>query len=483
MTYAALLLLHATKAPARKQADQTTRAERAGRRHAVVLGASMAGLLAARVLSDEFDQVTVVERDTLPSEPVPRRGVPQARHVHSLLPRGREVLEELFPGIGDQLLADGATRLESLNDYHLQFHGHLLARTPYRLNPILQSSRPLLELRVRERVAALPRVRIREHTTVVGPRVSADRTRVTGVCVTDTTHGGDPEVIAADLVVDCTGRAGHGQVWLCQLGYDQADEEEVKVGISYLSAQLRLPEGARVAPLTLIGVSPGVPVGMALFRCEDGTWTLSVHVQSKDVPPAELPAMLRHIERVTPPEVMAALVAAEVVVEPVVFRFPASRRRHYQRLPRLPEGYLPLGDALCSFNPVYGQGMTVAALQSLALRDALRGGDHRLAARYLRAASRPVGVAWDLAVGSDLALPETPGERTRRVRMVNAWVARVLAAAETDEEVAAQFLRVIGMVDPPTALFRPLVLRRVLGRRRTAPGALAREHVPAGAGG
>lgn len=457
----------------RYAAQRTTTAGRDRRRHAVVLGASMAGLLATRVVSDHFERVTVVERDTLPPEPQPRRGVPQARHVHSLLPRGREVLEELFPGMCDQLRSDGATVLDTLADFHLQFHGHLLARSSRPLTPILQSSRPLLETRVRERVAALPNVRIREHTTVVGPTVTPDRSRVTGVRVTDAAGGGSG-ALRADLVVDCTGRAGHGQAWLAELGYARAEEDEVRVGISYVSAQLRLPERVAVAPLTLVGVSPGLPVGMALFACEGDTWTLSVHAQGGEAPDPDLPSMLRFIEPVTPPPVLAALRVADVVSGPVLMRFPASRRRRYERLDRFPEGYLPLGDALCSFNPVYGQGMTVAALQARALGHALGGGDRRLAARYLRAAGRPVGVAWDLAVGSDLALPETPGERTRRVRIVNAWVSRVLTAAETDEQVAVQFLQVIGLVDPPTALFRPATVRRVLGRRRLVPSAQTR---------
>lgn len=457
------------------------RSRRSNRRHAVVLGASMAGLLAARAVGESFEEVTVIERDQLPLRPENRRGVPQGRHVHNLLPRGRELLEDFFPGICDQLHDDGAHLLGDLSDFDLDFLGHHFYRDHHPLPVhVLQVSRPRLESRVRERVSALPNVLIREHTSVVAPTATADRGRITGVRVVDTA-GGDPEALAADLVVDCTGRAAHGPVWLYQLGYERPPEEEVHVGLTYLSAQLRLPEDQPVPDLVLVGPQPGRSKGVALFAYEDDVWTLTVAVMGDDVPDPDLGSMLACIADVAPPQALAALRSAELLADPVAFRFPASRRRRYDKLPHLPEGYLPLGDAMCSFNPIYGQGMTVAALQADALRRTLRHGNDRLAARYLREAGRPVGVAWDLAVGSDLALPEVEGVRTARTRMVNRWVERVLAAAESDPRVVEQFLQVIGMTDPPSALFRPGFVRRVLTARPSTarPTPPSRPAVPA----
>jgi 2-polyprenyl-6-methoxyphenol hydroxylase-like FAD-dependent oxidoreductase len=447
------------------------------RDHAVVLGASIAGLLAARVLSEHFDRVTLVERDVLPAAPENRRGVPQGRHVHSLHPSGRAILEDLFPGIGARLRADGAKELGDLDRFSLEFGGHRLAQQPHPLPAIVQPSRPLLEARVRDRVLELPNVTIRDHTSVVAPRAAADHSRITGVTVADTA-GGDPETIAADLVVDCTGRAAHGPVWLTQLGYPRPAEDEVHVDLTYVSAQVRVPAGHTVQDLVLVGVKPGRPRGMALFGYEDDVWTFTVAVMGVEPPAADLAAMVRFVDGIAPAPVQAALERAEAVAAPATFRFPASRRRRYEKLDRIPAGYLPLGDALCSFNPIYGQGMTVAAFGARALQKALAGGDHGLVRRYLREASRAVAVAWDLSVGADLALPEVRGERTRRVRLVNAWVDRVLTAAEHDAVVAAQFMRVITMIDPPTALFRPGIVHRVL-RRRTASASSAAEPVTA----
>jgi 2-polyprenyl-6-methoxyphenol hydroxylase-like FAD-dependent oxidoreductase len=455
---------------------------RAARRgHAVVLGASVAGLLAARVLSDRFDHVTVVERDLLPAAPDHRRGVPQGRHVHALHPRGLQVLEELFPGLAATLHDDGVPEVNSLHEVWVEFGGHLLDGSPASLATLVVPSRPLLEARIRERVLAIPNLETREHTSAVGPVATRDRRRVTGVCVTDIA-GGTPEELAADLVVDCTGRAAHGPVWLCQLGYERPEEEQVRVGISYVSVPVRLPADAAVEQMVFVGIRPGRPYGMALFGYEGGTSILTVAVMGGEPPAPELEAMLARIEGVAPPHVMAALRRAEQQDLPTVFKFPASRRRRYDRLRRLPDGFVPLGDSLCSFNPVYGQGMTVAAMQALALREALGGADRGLPRRFLRAARRPVDVAWDLAVGADLALPEVEGERTRRVRLINAWVDRVLTAAESDPVVAAQFVRVIGMLDAPTALFRPAIARRVL-RRTPAVAAPRRAAIAQGAAG
>jgi 2-polyprenyl-6-methoxyphenol hydroxylase-like FAD-dependent oxidoreductase len=437
------------------------------RDHALVLGASMAGLLAARVLSDHYARVTIIERDTLPTGPENRRGVPQGRHVHSLHPSGRAILEDLFPGIGERLRTDGAKELDNLDRFHLVFGGHRITAQSRPLPGVVQPSRPLLEAHVRARVLALPQVTVREHTSAVAPVATPDRGRITGLTVVDTA-GGDPETIEADLVVDCSGRAAHGPVWLTQLGYERPPEEQVHVNLTYVSVQVRLPADHHVEDLVLVGQRPGQPRGMALFGYEGGVWTFTVSVLGVEPPAADYAAMVGFVEGIAPPHVQAALSAGEALTEPVAFKFPASRRRRYDKLDRLPEGYLPLGDAICSFNPIYGQGMSVAAFEAQALRQALAGGDRDLARRYLRAARRKLAAAWDLSVGSDLALPEVEGERTRRVRIINAWVDRVLTTTEHDPAVAEQFMRVVTMLDAPTALFRPGVVRRVMVRRRAS---------------
>lgn len=458
---------------------------REDRRHAVVLGGSMAGLCAARVLSEHFDHVSIIERDILPTGRDQRRGVPQGHHVHALLPGGCQILDELFPGLVTELTAAGAPLLGDLSQLHFRVLGHLLTHEASALEPeLVQATRPFLEARVRRRVRALPNVRVLDGHDVMDLQGSASGDRITGVRVADRS---DPargtRVVGADLVVDAMGRAGRTPAWLEGFGYERPQEERVQVDVVYTTVPLRLRPDACTPRLLLVSPQPGRLTGMALFAYEDDVWMLTTIGYGAAHPQPELGSVLSFAEQLAPSETVAALAGATALDEIRVHRYPASVRRHYERLTRFPDGLLVTGDALCSFNPIYGQGMTVAAAEALALGDALEHGDVGLARRFFRGAARPVDVAWQLAVGSDLALPEIEGERSRQVRLVNGYLGRLLAVAETDPVVATQFLRVTGFLDPPSHLFRPGILGRVIRGARRAPlpapaDAASREPMP-----
>lgn len=435
--------------------------------HAVVLGASMSGLLAARVLSDCYRTVTVVERDVLPTEIAQRRGVPQGRHVHALWPRGSQILDELFPGFMTELVGDGCVVWDDgdFSKAYLSLGGHQFVRSGIMGNfqpsdCTYYPSRPFLEDHVRRRVSAIPNVTLMEGHDVVELTSNAGRTRVTGAVVT-AHNGGDERDLAADLVVDATGRGSRTPAFLDRLGYDRPVEQEVVMRLAYASQLLRIPPGIYNGLISLVGPVPGRPTGMALFTYENDTWMLTVIGLAGREPPADLAGMLTFIEDCTPPPVLSALRHAEPLGEVTRYRTPSSRWRRYDKMRRFPAGLLVFGDAICSFNPIYGQGMTVAALQAMALKRCLSSGAEGLSTRYFRAAAKPIGVAWQLAVGGDLNLPEVPGPRPLSVRLTNRYVDRVQAAAEIDTVVAANFLRVAGFAKAPASLMYPSVMLRV----------------------
>jgi 2-polyprenyl-6-methoxyphenol hydroxylase-like FAD-dependent oxidoreductase len=435
--------------------------------HAIVLGGSMAGLAAASTLAEQFERVTILDRDRFPITDDHRRGVPQSRHAHGLLAAGRAALEELLPGLTAELTAAGAIPGDLQADCRWYNDGHLLRQADSGLLA-LAVSRPLLEGRVRARVAALPNVTIIEGCDVTG--LVAARGGVGGVRMLRRADGSAEEELVADLVVDTTGRGSRGPAWLEELGYARPAEEQVRVGIAYATRiYRRRPEHLDGDLVAVITAKPGLGRGAAMLGMEGDRWIVTLIGYLGDVPPVDPEGFERFAETLADPAIAETIRDAEPIGDPVATRFPASIRRRYEKLDRFPDGYLVMGDAVCSFNPVFGQGMTVAASEALVLRDCLLAGPDRLAQRFLPKMAALVDIPWEIAVGSDLRFPEVEGPRTAKVRMINAYLARLYVVAESDPVVGEAFVRVLNLIDRPERLMRPAIAARVLrGARRSA---------------
>ncbi|KAA0101975.1 2-polyprenyl-6-methoxyphenol hydroxylase-like oxidoreductase [Mycolicibacterium sp. P1-18] len=418
----------------------------------------MGGLLAARVLSDFYDRVTVVERDPLNDEATPRRGVPQSRQPHVLMSRCGQIAEELFPGLLDELVADGAHCWNDgdLSRFHVFFGGHLVTRTGSIPNPgsliTHHASRPFIECHVRRRLRRIPNVTMLDRHDIVD--LTASGGRVTGVLL----HRHEDRsavVLDADVTVDATGRGSRTPAVLQRLGYGRPEEQELAVHVTYTSVPVRIPVGTLREHTFARLFEPGRPHGFVMFRAEGERWIVGAGTLGEVEPPTTQAEIVDKGADWAPPHALAAARAAEPLGAVCMHRFPANRWRRYDRMDRMPEGLLVLGDAVSSFNPIYGQGMTIASMEALVLRDCLRHGSGGLPHRFHRASAKKIRVAWQTAVGSDLALPEIPGPRPMMTRLTNAYVGRVLAAAESDPFVAQEFLRVTGMLATPTRLLRP----------------------------
>lgn len=434
---------------------------------AIVCGASMAGLLAARVLSDFYESVTLVERDRLPDGPEQRRGVPQGRHLHALLSTGSKTLGQLFPGLLDELVTAGATVLENETPVYVRVGRHELYRSAELVDPaslvLYQPSRPFLESHVRRRVRVIENVRILDGHDVIEP--IADRAHgVTGARVVNRVTGKET-VLDAELVVDATGRSARTPPFLDNLGYERPVEQRYPAHVSYSSQFLRIPAGMIGEKSISVGPMPERPIGVGVLAYEHDTWILTLFGVDSELP-EDLAGIIECAAQFAPPFLIAALRAGEPLGAVSAQRYPASTWRRYDKLRQFPAGLLVIGDAICSFNPVYMQGMTMAALQAVALRNCLADRDGDLSRRFFKVTAKQIAPVWRANRLMDLTLSQGGGWRWALRRLVSWQMDKVATAAAKDPAVGEALLRVTHFVDPPVRLLQPSFLMRLVAANR-----------------
>jgi 2-polyprenyl-6-methoxyphenol hydroxylase-like FAD-dependent oxidoreductase len=434
--------------------------------HAIVLGGSVAGLTAARVLSEHFARVTIIERDILPEGPEVRKGVPQCRQLHALLARGLQELERLYPGLRAALVAGGAI----VGDAGRDLRWHHFGGFKREMTTTIQGafvSRLFLESELRRRTLALPNVTVRQGYVVEGLLADDARERVTGATIRDRAKD-KAESLTADLVIDATGRGSHAPRWLSALGYNAPPEAVVKVDIGYTSRLFRRDPVARVGIIAAQEPPAGKRFGLA-FPVEGERWLVLLGGMLGDHAPQEERGFLDFARSLPTPDIAEIIDENEPLSDFVFHAFPQSRRRYYERLERLPSGFAAIGDAVCSFNPIYGQGMTVAAVEAAELEAWLHSAQADDPRRFYARIAPIVDVPWMLAVGEDFRYPQVTGPKPRGTDLINAYTARLHRTAIRDTTVHLAFLRVAHLLAPPASIFRPQIVARVLFGRSPRP--------------
>jgi 2-polyprenyl-6-methoxyphenol hydroxylase-like FAD-dependent oxidoreductase len=434
---------------------------------AAVIGGSMAGLSAAAVLASRFDSVVIVERDALPDAPGDRKGVPQGRHAHGLLPAGLLRLEGWFPGLIGELVEAGAHVVDIGADASwFQGGGHRVRFRSGWSGPV--ASRALLEHVFRRRALALPNVSLRAGAGVTGLTTTADRSAVTGVTLDDGT------TLAADLVVDASGRNAQSLRWLRDLGYEPPPTSHIAIDVAYASRVFR---AAAPPAWKLALVIAGPPTGRqaVVFPLEGARWLVTLAGMHGERPPTDDAGFLAFARSLPSPEVAEFVESATPLGPVATHRMHSNQRRHLERMRDLPGGLVLLGDAVCSFNPTYGQGMSTATLQAEALGQALDRVptvDARLVRAFYKRAAKAITPAWQLTTGADFALPATTGPKAPGTDLLNRFMPRVFRASQVSEAVARRVIEVTSLLRPPPSLFTPAMVARILvASRRAAPAA------------
>lgn len=449
--------------------SNTVREEAVSNRHAIVIGGGIAGLLAARVLTDYFDKVTIIERDRFPEQPAPRAGVPQSYQLHGLLSQGKQIIEQLFPGLSDELTLHGSSTIDVGRDTRLLLPG---GWTPQFTSQITtyNCSRILLENLMRQRLKSYSRLEFKEASIVTGLLSDTSNTAITGVRLKDD-HGTETE-LSAQLVVDASGRSSKAPKWLESLGYDTPTETVIN---SFLGYSTRWYQSLSEQPfdqkmLYIMPSAPDHPRGGIIYQVEGDRWVLTLVGVGRDYPPTDEAGFLEFARTLRSPEIYEAIKDAQPISPIYGYKRTENRLLHYEKLSRRPENFLVMGDAVCAFNPVYGQGMTIAALGAMTLDQCLKQFTQHsnqdftgLAENFQKHLAQVNTAPWLMATGDDFRWPTTEGGRPNpMIRLMHWYLDQVMLAVSKNTQVYKEFIEAVHMLKRPNTLFHPAVLAPVL---------------------
>jgi len=444
-------------------------------RNAIVIGGSIAGLLAARILSDCFEQVTIIESDSFPTQPQWRQGVPQSHHAHILLTKGWQILELFFPGLQDELATAGTPFVDWTADFPLLGLGGWFPRfaSHIKTHP---SSRNLLEWSIRKRLINRSNISFLQGNKVISLLSDTDNICVTGVQI------GDPPAAAlryrhfqtqltANLIVDASGRNSQTPQWLKTLNYNPPEETEINSFLGYASRWYQRPTNIPndFEALYLLPKPPHLTRGGGYYPVEENCWIVTLIGVARDYPPTDEDGFLEFAQTLRSPLLYEAIKEAQPVSPIYSYRNTGNRLRHYEKLSRFPENFVVMGDAVCTFNPIYGQGMTAAALGTLTLKQCLEQQSQNnltgLSKRFQKQLAKVNATPWLMATGEDFRWPTTEGGSPNFVtKLMHRYLDQVMLLAVDSPETYQAWFEVMHLEKQPTSLFQPGIIKRLLAK-------------------
>jgi 2-polyprenyl-6-methoxyphenol hydroxylase-like FAD-dependent oxidoreductase len=433
-------------------------------KQAVIIGASIAGLAAARALSPYFETVVLIERDEDLNTSNPRKAIPQGHHAHALLKSGELALENLFPNISEELLDCGAKRIDFSNDVRWYHGGQWKMRYESGFQIMIQS-RPLLEQIIRHRVMALGNIKSYNGYEVESLLSNSEKSQVTGVVLRDMASRSQKIELASDLLIDASGRGSKMPQWLEGMGYAAPEETRLKIDLTYSSRLYQAPEGKEF-DWQLLVMNPEAPEILKagyIFPVENNQWLITFAGYSGDATPKDNESFIEFAKGLAQPDIYEYMQELIPIGDVKVFSVPQTVRRHYEKV-QMPEGLLVMGDAFCAFDPVFGQGMSAAAKEAFALSELLAKATSlaQFGKQFHKQVSDIIEAPWMLASSEDFRYPKTVGKKSLLIPILHWYSNHIFVLSATDKEVAEAFRQVMHLLEGAEALFKPSVVVKVL---------------------
>ncbi|MBV6624824.1 MAG: monooxygenase [Rivularia sp. (in: Bacteria)] len=431
---------------------------------AVIIGGSIAGLLTARVLAENFESVTIIESDKLPLEAAKRKGVPQSVQPHVLFTKGYRILEELFPDIGNDLTAAGALSIDWVREFHVYIQGKWNFNSSQHSDIIsFTCSRPLLEWVIRKRLQEFSQVEFLEQHRVIGLLADKNNKQVTGLRLKPLVKNGYQK-FTASLVVDAGGRRSNAPEWLKNLGFKAPPETVINPHLGYATKRYKKPSGFNDDwKVMLISQEPPDNKRLGYLASIEGDELIAtLGGYGGDFPPLDHQGFIEFARSLPSDKFYETIKNAEPVSPIYAHRATSNRQRHYEQID-LPDGFVTLGDAVCALCPVYGQGMTVSALSAMVLKDCLKE-DKLIPHQFQKKLAKSNNYHWMLATGSDSRFPTTAGRSNPSpISKILGWYnQRLMETINQDADLYSLFIEISHLLKSPLALYHPRVFLKVL---------------------